>query len=120
MTWAYKDKPEMTAQIGEEYTLAGNNNNVLVIPAGLSFAKAIASDPTWSSINRTRDIPTLIGTYLAACTTYAAIYRKSPVGNSFTRDIDAKTANSCNRSPGKQFRNTLRDRKNEWEVWDRA
>jgi len=38
MSWAYKDKPEMTAQLAEQYTLAGNDNDALVIPAGLAFA----------------------------------------------------------------------------------
>jgi len=45
MSWAYKDKPEMTAQLAEQYTLAGNANNALVIPAGLAFAKAMAKRP---------------------------------------------------------------------------
>jgi hypothetical protein len=45
MSWAYKDKPEMTQQLAEQYTLAGNNNHALVIPAGLAFARAIASRP---------------------------------------------------------------------------
>jgi hypothetical protein len=93
MTWAYKDKPEMTAQLAEEYTIAGNNNNVLVIPAGLAFAKAIGKRPELEFYQSDKRHPSLIGTYLAASTTYAAIYKKSPVGNSFTRDIDAKTAN---------------------------
>jgi uncharacterized protein DUF4886 len=92
MTWAYKDKPEMTAQLAEEYTIAGNNNNVLVIPAGLAFAKAIGKRPELEFYQPDKRHPSLIGTYLAASTSYAAIYKKSPVGNSFTRDIDAKTA----------------------------
>ena len=40
MSWAYADKPEMTAQLAEAYTIAGNANNALVIPAGLAFARA--------------------------------------------------------------------------------
>ena len=39
MSWAYADKPEMTAQLAEAYTIAGNANNALVIPAGLAFAQ---------------------------------------------------------------------------------
>jgi hypothetical protein len=42
MSWAYADKPEMTAQLAEAYTVAGNANNGLVIPAGLAFARAIS------------------------------------------------------------------------------
>ena len=45
MSWAYADKPEMTAQLAEAYTIAGNDNNALVIPAGLAFAKAISKQP---------------------------------------------------------------------------
>ena len=45
MSWAYADKPEMTAQLAEAYTIAGNDNNALVIPAGLAFAKAVSKQP---------------------------------------------------------------------------
>ena len=93
MTWAYKDKPEMTAQLAEEYTIAGNSNNVLVIPAGLAFAKAIGKRPDMELYQPDKRHPSLFGTYLAACTIYASIYRKSPVGNTFNGGIDNKTAN---------------------------
>lgn len=93
MTWAYKDKPEMTAQLAEEYTIAGNDNNALVIPAGLAFAKAIGKKPDLEFYQPDKRHPSQIGTYLAACTTYASIYRKSPVGSTYTAGIDAQTAN---------------------------
>lgn len=92
MTWAYKDKPEMTAQLAEAYTAAGNENDALVIPAGLAFAKAISKKPELEFYQSDKRHPTQIGTYLAAATAYAAIYKKSPVGNSYTADIDADTA----------------------------
>ena len=41
MSWAYADKPEMTAELAEAYTKAGNDNDALVIPAGLAFARAL-------------------------------------------------------------------------------
>ena len=93
MTWAYKDKPEMTAQLAEEYTIAGNDNDALVIPAGLAFAKAIGKRPDLEFYQPDKRHPALIGTYLAACTTYASIYGKSPIGNTYTAGIDAQTAN---------------------------
>ena len=92
MTWAYKDKPEMTAQLAEAYTIAGNDNDALVIPAGLAFAKAIGKKPDLEFYQPDKRHPTPIGTYLAAATAYASIYRKSPVGISYTADIDAETA----------------------------
>ncbi len=92
MTWAYKDKPEMTAQLADAYTVAGNDNDALVIPAGLAFAKAIAKRPDLEFYQPDKRHPTPIGTYLAAATAYAAIYKKSPVGISYTADINAETA----------------------------
>ena len=92
MTWAYKDKPDMTAQLAEQYTIAGNDNDALVIPAGLAFAKAVAKRPDLELYQPDRRHPTLLGTYLAACTTYAAVYRKAPAGNTYTAEIDPATA----------------------------
>jgi hypothetical protein len=92
MSWAYKDKPEMTAQLAEQYTLAGNANDALVIPAGLAFAKAIARRPSLELYQSDLRHPTLAGTYLAACTAYAAIEKKSPVGNKYIAGLDPELA----------------------------
>jgi hypothetical protein len=92
MSWAYKDKPEMTAQLAEQYTIAGNANDALVIPVGLAFAKAIAKRPDLELYQPDKRHPSLFGTYLAACTSYAAIFKKSPVGNTYTAGIDPTIA----------------------------
>ncbi len=91
MSWAYKDKPEMTAQLAEQYTLAGNANDALVIPAGLAFAKAIARQPSIELYVEDKRHPSLAGTYLAACTAYAALQGKSPVGLPYTAGLPADT-----------------------------
>jgi hypothetical protein len=90
MSWAYKDKPEMTALLAEQYTIAGNANDALVIPAGLAFANAIAKDATLELYQDDKRHPTLEGTYLAACTSYAALYGKSPIGLSYTAGLPAE------------------------------
>jgi hypothetical protein len=92
MSWAYKDKPEMTAQLAEQYTIAGNANDALVIPAGLAFAKAVERRPALELYQPDKRHPSPAGTYLAAVTTYAAIWRKSPVGNTYTAGLDRETA----------------------------
>ena len=78
--------------MAQEYTIAGNDNDALVIPAGLAFAKAIAKRPELELYQSDKRHPTLLGTYLAACTSYGAIYKKSPVGNPYTAGIDPATA----------------------------
>jgi hypothetical protein len=96
MTWAYADKPEMTAQLAEQYTIAGNANNALVVPAGLAFAKAIARSsqggPQINLYDPDKRHPSLAGSYLAACAILASVYGKSPVGNSYVAGLDPKTA----------------------------
>ena len=92
MSWAYADKPEMTAQLAEAYTVAGNENNALVIPAGLAFARPSASSPSSISMPSTSATRALAGTYLASCVVFAALTGRSPVGNSYLAGIDAPTA----------------------------
>lgn len=87
MSWAYKDKPEMTQQLADAYTAAGKTQGMKVIPAGLAFARAIAAKPDLELYVGDKRHPNLAGTYLAACTTYAALWGKSPVGLSYTADL---------------------------------
>jgi len=83
----------MTSQLAAQYTIAGNNNDALVIPAGLAFAKALSKNRDIVLYNRDKWHPSLLGTYLSACTIYASLYEKSPVGNPYIDGIDGKTAN---------------------------
>src|SRR5258708_34697396 len=91
MTWAYADAPEMTAQLAEQYTIAGNANDALVIPAGLAFAKAIARNPQVNLYDPDKRHPSLAGSYLGAATIYASLYGKSPAGLSYYGGLDGKT-----------------------------
>lgn len=92
MSWAYKDKPEMTQALAEQYTRAANANDALVIPAGLAFAKAISRSSGLELYEADKRHPSLAGTYLAACTTFATFYRKTPVGLAYTAGLPAETA----------------------------
>ena len=78
MTWAYADKPEMTEQLAEQYVRAGNENGLLVIPAGLAFAKALKRNSELSLYASDKRHPSPAGTYLAAATAYAALFKRSP------------------------------------------
>jgi hypothetical protein len=92
MSWAYADKPEMTAQLAEAYTIAGNANDALVIPAGLAFARAIGKQPELNLYAADKRHPSLAGTYLASCVVFAALTGRSPVGNAYLAGVDAPTA----------------------------
>lgn len=87
-------KPENIRLNEEFYVAVGNELNALVIPVGLAFEEAYKRKPDMK-LHKDYDgsHPSLLGTYLAAATCYAAIYGKSPVGNSFNAfgEIDAET-----------------------------
>ncbi len=92
MTWAYKDKPAMTLPLSDEYTKAGNENDALVIPAGLAFALSIAKKPELELYQADKRHPSLAGTYLAALTTFSALYGKSPEGIQYDAGLGKETA----------------------------
>jgi hypothetical protein len=92
MSWAYADKPEMTEALAEAYTRAGNDSDAFVIPAGLAFARALRQRPDLVLHAADRRHPSLAGTYLAACTVYAALFKRSPEGLKYTAGLDADTA----------------------------
>ena len=92
MSWAYEDKPEMTQQLAEAYTVAGNDNNALVIPAGLAFARVRAKQPELNLYQPDRRHPSMAGTYLASCVVFAALTGRSPVGNPYLAGLDEATA----------------------------
>lgn len=92
MSWAYADAPEMTEQLADAYVKTGNANNAMVIPAGLAFARSIATRPDLNLYVPDKRHPSLMGTYLAANVVYASLFKKSPAGNGYTADLDPAVA----------------------------
>jgi hypothetical protein len=92
MTWAYEGKPEMTAALDHAYSGLGRELGVEVVPVGLAFARVTEDRP--DIVLRIADgrHPTLAGTYLAACTFYAALFDQSPAGLPYAADLDADVA----------------------------
>ena len=66
--------------ISDTYTKIGNENQVLVIPVGMAFDRAYREKPNIKLHEPDGTHPNLLGTYLAACTVFASIYDKSPIG----------------------------------------
>lgn len=92
MSWAYQDAPEMTAQLAEAYVREANANDAFVIPAGLAFARSVAQKPDLNLYVADKRHPSLAGTYLAAATTYASLFKRSPVGLSYTAGLPPDVA----------------------------
>jgi hypothetical protein len=87
MTWAYSDKPEMTKGLADAYTEAGRQNNAHVIPAGLAFAASIAKRPDINLYVPDKRHPSLAGSYLAAATMVASVWKVNPIGSTFTAGL---------------------------------
>jgi hypothetical protein len=63
-----------------------------VVPAGLAFARSVAKRPELNLYAPDKRHPSLAGTYLAAVTVMASVYRINPVGNSYTAGLPADVA----------------------------
>ena len=72
--------PNLIRIIENMYVTAGNKNQTLVIPVGLSFENAYYQRPAIKLHNLDGTHPALLGTYLAACTVFASVFNESPVG----------------------------------------
>lgn len=92
MTWAYTDQPEMTVQLAEAYSAIGAELDAAVVPVGLAFARALSLRPELALVIDDNKHPTLAGTYLAACTFYAALSGRSPESLSYTAGLATKDA----------------------------
>ncbi len=99
MTHVYTEKhrqhkPENIRLTEAMYVEAGNDIGALVIPVGLAFEEAYRRHPDLQLHNADGTHPSMIGTYLAACTVFASVYGRSPVGNRYTYGgaVDAATA----------------------------
>jgi hypothetical protein len=63
-----------------------------VVPAGPAFAASIAKRPDINLYAPDKRHPSLAGTYLGAAVVMASLFKKSPVGNSYTAGLPADVA----------------------------
>ena len=92
MTWAYTGRPEMTAKLDEAYSDIGRELDAQVVPVGLAFARATGERPDIPLRIADARHPSLAGTYLAACTFFAALYGQSPEGLDYDAGLGEETA----------------------------
>jgi len=84
----------MQQRLRESYLDMTFNHNATCSPVGMSWKESIAQDSALNLYSSDNSHPSIYGSYLAACTFYATIFKKSAVGSSFWPGIDSVTA--CN------------------------
>jgi poly(3-hydroxybutyrate) depolymerase len=113
MTWAYAERPEMTALLDEAYTDIGRELDAEVVPVGLAFARATADRPDIALRIADKSHPSRAGTYLAACTFFAAFYQQSPEGLDYKAGLDDDVATYLQQVAWQ----TVQDYKNREASW---
>jgi hypothetical protein len=85
----------MQQRLRESYLEMAFNDSASCAPVGMAWKSSIAIDSTLNLYSPDNSHPSIYGSYLAACTFYAGIFKKSPVGSSFwPAAIDSNTAYS--------------------------
>ena len=92
MTWAYTDRPEMTAELDAAYSGIGEALDARVVPVGLAFADVSRDRPEIRLRTSDKRHPTLAGTYLAACMMVATLHGMSPEGLEYTAGLEPEVA----------------------------
>jgi hypothetical protein len=82
----------MFARLRWAYLEMAFNNDASAAPVGQAWENAWMSDSTIDLWSGDLSHPSIHGSYLAACTFYASIYRESPVGAAFPSGISAGEA----------------------------
>ena len=92
MTWSYTGNPEMTDLLDAAYTGIGEQLSARVVPVGRAFATATRERPDIELRIADERHPSLAGTYLAACTFFAALQGQSPVGAEYDAGLGESVA----------------------------
>ena len=85
----------MQQRLRESYLEMAFNDSASCAPVGMAWKESIAIDSTLNLYSSDNSHPSIYGSYLAACTFYASIFKKSAVGSSYWPNaIDSVTAYS--------------------------
>ncbi|MDG2059711.1 MAG: PKD domain-containing protein [Flavobacteriales bacterium] len=73
----------MQQRLRESYLDMTFNHNATCSPVGMSWKESIAQDSTLNLYSSDDSHPSIYGSYLAACTFYATIFKNSPIGSTY-------------------------------------
>ena len=77
----------MQERLRDSYLTMGLDNNASVSPVGIAFKNSISLDSTIDLYTSDNSHPSIYGSYLAACTFYSTIFKKSSVGCSYKPNV---------------------------------
>ncbi len=80
LTWARKMTPEDQAALSYAYIHAAKDFGANVAPVGIAWKMVREQDPSLELFYGDGSHPSPAGSYLAACTFYAAFFHRSPAG----------------------------------------
>ena len=80
VTWTREHIPEMQETITDAYRRAAEKAQARLAPVGPAFALVRVAHPDIQIYHADRSHPSWLGTYLAACVFYSALFETTPVG----------------------------------------
>lgn len=83
----FTDFNHMTDSLHTAYMRIANELKAPVAPVGMAW-KAVRNDTSIVLHQTDQSHPNMAGSYLAACTFYAAIWQKTPIGLTYTAGLD--------------------------------
>jgi hypothetical protein len=103
----------MQARLRSSYLIMGEESKAPVSPVGAVWRDFIANYPSVELYASDQSHPSLNGSYLAACTFYASIFHKSPVGAWRPNSMDSSLAYSIQ----SQVNTTVFDSSKVWGIY---
>jgi hypothetical protein len=83
----------MQQRLRQSYLDMTFNHNATCSPVGICWKESIAQDSTLNLFSSDNSHPSIYGSYLAACTFYSTIFKKTSVGSDYIPNgIDTSTA----------------------------
>jgi len=105
----------MQQRLRESYLEMAFNDSASCAPVGVAWKKSIELDSTLNLYTADNSHPNIYGSYLAACTFYSSIFKKSAVGSSYwPTAIDSITALSLQTIAS----NTVLDSLATWNIFN--
>ena len=83
---------KMNVRLRNAYMRIADSANASVSPVGMAWKYVRDTYPTINLYSGDGSHPSMEGTYLAACTFYASLFRKSPVGATYFAGLDPTVA----------------------------